>query len=136
MALLKLGHAEDYWPLWCSQSDPTHLAIQMSVVVYEPLTVNRIISHLRETGGLKPVESIPDELGQRLLSPTLSQRRNLLLSLTASQLKASTELDPQFQAELKALFVHDADPCVHGLAEQLLLEQARICRSSTRRLGR
>ncbi len=120
MALLKLGHEEDYWPLWRSHSDPSHLTVQLSVVGYDPITWDCIVARLRQTGGLSPQISLPSDLGQRLFRADLAERRNLLLALTAGQFKAIVEKDSALLDELRLLYRREADPCVHGLARQLL----------------
>lgn len=120
MALLKFGHGEDYWPLWRSRSDPTHLALQISLVGFEPLTKDRLIARLRKTNGLAPVASLPETWGERLFRTDLSERRNLLLALSASHVKKMLDNDPSLLEDLKKLFQEDADPCIHALSQQML----------------
>lgn len=122
MALLKLGHEQDYWPLWCSSSNPSPLTVQMSIVGYEPITRDCFIARLRRSGAMSPVESLPEELGQRLFRSDLSERRNLLLALTAAQFKFHSEKDGEFLDQLRLLYRRDADACVHAIAKQLLMK--------------
>ncbi len=44
--------------LWRSQVNPTHLALQISLFGFEPLTKDRLITRLRQTNGLSPVRSL------------------------------------------------------------------------------
>ncbi len=120
LALLKLGHENDYWSIWRAESDPRPITIQLAQFGRDELTAARFIDRLRTSQHIQPITSLPANYIARLFRQSYSERRNLLLALATGKGNLSKCCDKEFLNEISKLYQLDADPCVHVLTEKIL----------------
>jgi formylglycine-generating enzyme required for sulfatase activity/tetratricopeptide (TPR) repeat protein len=131
IALVRLGHAEDVWPLLRHSADPrlrSFLVNWLSPLGAEPTA---IITALAPRDSATTHHSPPvNTMDTVLFHPETSIRRALILALGTygTDAIAPAELEP-FLAKLLDLYRHDPDSGIHGAAEWTLRQwkqEARI----------
>jgi formylglycine-generating enzyme required for sulfatase activity/tetratricopeptide (TPR) repeat protein len=122
-ALIRLGHADEVWPLLCHSADPrlrSFIVNWLSPLGADPKTLTIELARLDSPSTRQPLPTTAT-MDAILFHPETSMRRALILALgtygTGGLLAGEREL---LIARLLDLYRNDADAGVHGAAEWAL----------------
>lgn len=115
-ALLRLGSPDEFWSLWQHRSNPDLTTVATFVAADSPITLALLANRLLDSGMLQPVTELPKSLQDRLFSPTLSTRRQLVHALFRTPRWQALEpvTRQKLLAHAEKLLVQDADPAMQA----------------------
>ena len=121
-ALLALGSPQEFWESWNHSDSPDQTSAAILSAAESTKVLDMLVNQLLNSDLLEPHTHLTERLDNRMFSPRLSARRNLLQGLYRSQdwQKIDQDKHKLIWHRLYRLVVEDADPGMQAAAYWVL----------------